>query len=142
MRQIPQRCIIRGDRKTDNTMPVFENDILTNTPLTVAALKAEVEITAFKSSGPGGQHKNKTESAVRIKHLPTGIIVVATENRSQIKNRDLAWQRLIDKLAKRRQKKKPRLPTRPSRAAKEKRLQKKALLSHKKQERQKARLGE
>src|SRR5574341_1114071 len=110
-------------------MPELENDQPAETTLTVAALKAEVEITAFKSSGPGGQHKNKTESAVRIKHLPTGIIVVATESRSQIKNRELAWQRLIEKLAKRRQKKKPRLPTRPSRAAKEKRLEKKTHLS-------------
>ncbi len=123
-------------------MPELENSHPAETPLTVAALKEEVEITAFKSGGPGGQHKNKTESAVRIKHLPTGIIVVATESRSQIKNRELAWQRLIDKLTKRRQKKKPRLPTRPSRAAKEKRLEKKTHLSRKKQERQKVGLGD
>jgi protein subunit release factor B len=110
------------------------------TPLTIAALKNEVEITAFKSSGPGGQHKNKTESAIRIKHVPTGIIAVAAESRSQIKNRELAWQRLIDKLAKRRQKKKPRLPTRPSRAAKEKRLEQKMHVSRKKQERLKVRV--
>jgi protein subunit release factor B len=108
------------------------------TPLTIAALKSEVEITAFKSSGPGGQHKNKTESAIRIKHLPTGIMVVATESRSQIKNRELAWQRLIEKLAKRRQKRKPRLQTQPSRLAKEKRLAQKTQLSLKKQARQKS----
>lgn len=116
-----------------------ENDNLVETPLTISALKNEVEITAFKSSGPGGQHKNKTESAVRIKHLPTGIIVVATESRSQIKNREFAWQRLIEKLARRRQKRKPRLPTRPSRVAKAKRLEQKARLSLKKQTRQKIR---
>jgi protein subunit release factor B len=123
-------------------MPESKESTIAETPLTISALKNEVEITTFKSGGPGGQHKNKTESAVRIKHLPTGIIVTASENRSQIKNRDLAWQRLIEKLAKRRQKRKPRLPTRPSRAAKEKRYHEKRRLSDKKQERQKVRAGE
>ncbi|MDZ7359503.1 MAG: peptide chain release factor-like protein [candidate division KSB1 bacterium] len=118
-------------------MPKSENDKPAETPLTISALKGEVEITAFKSGGPGGQHKNKTESAVRLKHLPTGIIVVATESRSQIKNRELAWQRLIEKLAKRRQKRKPRLRTQPSKAAKEKRLEEKMRRSSKKQARQK-----
>jgi len=112
------------------------------TPLTISALKSEVEITAFKSGGPGGQHKNKTESAVRLKHLPTGVIVVATESRSQIKNRELAWQRLIEKLARRRQKRKPRVPTRPSRTAREKRLEEKIQRSFKKQTRQKVRMEE
>ncbi len=118
-------------------MPESQNNKPAETPLTISALKGEVEITAFKSGGPGGQHKNKTESAVRIKHLPTGIIVVATESRSQIKNRELAWQRLIEKLAKRRQKRKPRLRTRPSKAAREKRLEEKIRRSSKKQARQK-----
>lgn len=118
-------------------MPETEIDKSAETPLTITTLKNEVEITAFKSSGPGGQHKNKTESAIRIKHLPTGIIVVATESRSQIKNRELAWQRLIEKLAKRRQKRKPRLQTQPSRSAREKRLAQKTQMSLKKQARQK-----
>jgi protein subunit release factor B len=126
----------KGDDETP--MPESKIDASAETPLTIAALKNQIEITAFKSSGPGGQHKNKTESAIRIKHLPTGIIAVATESRSQIKNRELAWQRLIEKLAKRRQKRKPRLPTQPSRAAKEKRLAQKTQLSLKKQARQKS----
>jgi protein subunit release factor B len=120
-------------------MPESEKHKLAEIPLTIATLKDQVDITTFKSGGPGGQHKNKTESAVRIKHLPTGIIVTASESRSQIKNRDLAWQRLIEKLAKRRQKRKPRLPTRPSLAAKKKRYQAKIRLSAKKQNRQKIR---
>ena len=124
----------------DDKMPIAESKIDKNaeTPLIIAALKNEVEITAFKSSGPGGQHKNKTESAIRIKHLPTGIIVTASESRSQIKNREQAWQRLLEKLAKRRQKRKPRLQTQPSRTAKEKRLVQKIQLSFKKQARQKS----
>ena len=121
-------------------MPASTNIDTVQTPLTVAALKDEVEITAFKSGGPGGQHKNKTESAVRIKHLPTGIIVVAAENRSQFKNREMAWGRLIEKLARRRQKRKPRIPTRPSTAAKEQRIQEKAQRSRQKQTRQKVRM--
>jgi len=123
-------------------MPESENNKPAETPLIISALKGDVEITAFKSGGPGGQHKNKTESAVRIKHLPTGIMVMATESRSQIKNRELAWQRLIEKLAKRRQKRKPRLRTRPSKAAKEKRLEKKMRRSSKKQARQKIQRNE
>jgi ribosome-associated protein len=121
-------------------MPISESKIdkSAGTPLTISALTNEVEITAFKSSGPGGQHKNKTESAIRIKHLPTGIIVTASESRSQIKNRELAWQRLLEKLARRRQKRKPRLQTQPSRVAKEKRLAQKTQLSLKKQARQKS----
>lgn len=104
--------------------------------LSVAALKNEVEWTAFKSGGPGGQHKNKTESAVRLKHLPTGIVVIAADHRSQFKNREVAWERLIEKLARRRQKRKPRVPTKPSRAAKAKRLDEKKQHAAKKQSRQ------
>jgi phosphoglycolate phosphatase len=96
-------------------------------------LQNEVEITYFKSSGPGGQKKNKTSSAVRIKHVPTGIIVVATENRSQHKNREMAWQRLIDRLEKLNEKPKPRLRTKPPATVKEARLKEKKATSLKKQ---------
>ena len=47
-------------------------------------------MTFFKSPGPGGQHKNKTESGVRLFHRPTGILVTATERRSQFQNRAVA----------------------------------------------------
>jgi len=120
-------------------MPDSTNANIAETPLTIAALKAEVEITAFKSGGPGGQHKNKTESAVRLKHLPTGIIVVAADHRSQFKNRETAWERLIEKLAHRRQKRKPRVPTKPSKVAREKRIEEKAQRSRQKQVRKKVR---
>jgi protein subunit release factor B len=79
----------------------------------------------FRASGPGGQHRNKTESGVRLTHLPTGITVTATERRSQAANRKAARQRLAQRLAQRRHKPKPRKPTRPSRAAKRRRLENK-----------------
>lgn len=54
--------------------------------------------TFTRSSGPGGQHVNKTESAVEITHLPSGIVAVASDSRSQRTNRALALHRLVEKI--------------------------------------------
>ncbi|KDP41122.1 hypothetical protein JCGZ_03613 [Jatropha curcas] len=62
-------------------------------------LMRQCEMDTFKASGPGGQHRNKRESAVRIKHLPTGVISQAVEDRSQHKNRASALRRLRTHLA-------------------------------------------
>ena len=59
---------------------------------------ADVKMESCKSSGAGGQHINKTESAVRLTHLPTGIVVECQEERSQFKNRDKAMKLLSSKL--------------------------------------------
>ncbi|OAY45694.1 peptide chain release factor 1 isoform X2 [Manihot esculenta] len=67
--------------------------------LTDEELMKQCEMDTFKSSGPGGQHRNKRESAVRLKHLPTGIISQAVEDRSQHKNRASALKRLRTLLA-------------------------------------------
>ncbi|XP_058089952.1 uncharacterized protein LOC131236652 isoform X2 [Magnolia sinica] len=62
-------------------------------------LMAQCDMDTFKASGPGGQHRNKRESAVRLKHTPTGIISQAVEDRSQHKNRASALARLRTLLA-------------------------------------------
>ncbi|KAJ0950784.1 putative peptide chain release factor class I/class II [Helianthus annuus] len=62
-------------------------------------LLSQCEMDTYKSSGPGGQHRNKRESAVRIKHIPTGIVAQASEDRSQHKNRASALARLRSLLA-------------------------------------------
>lgn len=110
--------------------------------MTQSHLQGEVEITTYKASGPGGQHRNKTETAVRLKHLPTGIIVTASEHRSQFRNREAAWERLLEKLRARQRKPKPRIATKPTRAAKEQRLQSKATQAAKKSERAKTKRWE
>jgi protein subunit release factor B len=87
-----------------------------------AALLAECEETFFTAGGPGGQHRNKTESGVRLAHPPTGVVVTATERRSQAQNRGEALVRLRERLAALAHREKPRRPTRPTRGSKERRL--------------------
>jgi hypothetical protein len=62
--------------------------------LTDAQLLAECAVDTYRASGPGGQKRNKTSSAVRLRHLPSGLIVIAEESRSQHENRLRALKRL------------------------------------------------
>src|SRR5262245_36453768 len=91
-------------------------------PPHLARLLAESDVTPFKSSGPGGQQKNKTESSVRARHRPSGITRIATESRSQSRNRALALERVWKELQRRARKRKPRVATKPHGAAVERRL--------------------
>ena len=64
------------------------------TQLSEAQLLAQCAVDTYRASGPGGQKRNKTSSAVRIRHLPSGLIVIAEESRSQHENRERALRRL------------------------------------------------
>lgn len=87
-------------------------------------LKKDCDITTFRSSGPGGQHKNVTDSAVRLKHRPTGIVVIGRRHRSQHMNMEDALRRLADRIEERKRaaRKRKRIPTRKSRGVREREL--------------------
>jgi protein subunit release factor B len=101
-------------------------------------LAKHVVVETYKSGGPGGQRKNKTETAVRLTHLPSGITVIATEYRSQVQNRKLAFERLRERLLKVNRLRKRRIPTRIPLGALEKKKEEKRLHSVKKKMRQKS----
>jgi protein subunit release factor B len=96
-------------------------------------LKHQVLLETYRSRGPGGQRKNKVETAVRLKHLPSGITVIATEHRSQAENRKLAFERLRERLMKLNQPRRRRIPTSVSLKAMERRKEEKKAHSKKKQ---------
>lgn len=97
----------------------------------------DIRIDYFRGSGPGGQHRNTSETGVRITHLPTGVVATATESRSRHQNLQKAMVRLEEKLAARFRKKRPRISTKPSRASVRRRLEQKKLLGDKKRGRKK-----
>ena len=91
-------------------------------PSHLKKLLADCDVETFRGPGPGGQHRNKTESAVRMTHRPSGIVRIARDDRSQLRNRRIALERIWLALEARRRKPKPRIPTGPTRSAQEQRL--------------------
>jgi ribosome-associated protein len=115
---------------------------------------AEIELRASRSSGPGGQHANVTASRIEAsfdvdasealtaeqkrriaERAGARVTAVAQDARSQARNRELALERLAERLAAALRRPKKRRPTRPSRAAKERRLEHKRRTSQRKRER-------
>ena len=100
-------------------------------------LLKECNVDTFRAGGKGGQHLNKTESAVRMTHLPTGVVVTCQDERSQYQNKRKCLLQLREKLVALNYRPPKRVPTRKPRSAKEKILETKRKQSQKKQLRQK-----
>jgi protein subunit release factor A len=100
-----------------------------------AALERDSELEVFTGGGPGGQHRNKTQNAVRLHHRPSGVVVTATERRSLEANRQAAFARLRERLERLNFVPKSRKATRPSRSSVKRRLADKRHQSKRKSER-------
>jgi protein subunit release factor B len=93
-------------------------------------LLLECEVETFRSSGPGGQHVNKTESAVRLRHLPSGIVVTSQQERSQHRNKALCLEKLRKKIEKLNYRPAKRVPTHIPASVKNRTLEEKARRSN------------
>ena len=100
-------------------------------------LLKECNVDTFRAGGKGGQHLNKTESAIRMTHIPTGTVVSCQDERSQYQNKRKCLLQLREKLVALNYRPPKRIPTRKPRSAKEKILETKRKQSQKKQLRQK-----
>ena len=114
-----------SDEETNTLVPDLEE------------LEKEVEFTAYQASGPGGQHRNRTFSAIRAKHIPTGIVVTATDSRSQLRNRKIALERLRERLIEHFHEDPPRVPTRKRKSVRVREKQERQRQADKKKLRQK-----
>ena len=103
--------------------------------------ESEIEITHFKGSGPGGQNRNKRMTGVRIVHIPTGLVAVATERRSQEQNLHAAMERLEERLKAYYYRPPPRYKTKPTKGSKERRVNTKVKRSVSKRLRKKISAG-
>ncbi|HEU5226948.1 MAG TPA: peptide chain release factor-like protein [Ktedonobacteraceae bacterium] len=102
-------------------------------PTDRASLERDCDLEFFIAGGPGGQHRNKVSTAVRLTHRPTGTVVTASERRSQYANREAAFARMAARLLAMQHVERPRKATRPTTASRVRRLQAKRRASMNKQ---------
>ncbi len=114
-------------RRVDGGTEMYSTDL--------EVLQNQVIVETYRSRGPGGQRKNKTQTAVRLRHPPSGLTVTATERRSQALNLKSAFNRLRERLERLNRPAKPRRPTSAPKGAVERRLREKKALSLKKRRR-------
>ena len=91
------------------------------------SLERDSDLEFIIASGPGGQHRNKVQTGVRLVHRPTGITVTATERRSQHANRETAFERMQARLEEFQRVEIPRKATRPTAASRARRINKKRI---------------
>ncbi len=113
-----------------------------DTPVTDEELLAQCDVHTFRASGKGGQSVNTTDSAVRLKHRPTGVTVTCRRERSQLLNKRICLSRLRGKLETLAYEQPERVPTKKPRRAKEAVLESKARVSEKKRARRRPSLEE
>ena len=101
-------------------------DTMIRLPKSDEELLRECEIHTFRSSGPGGQHVNKTESAVRLKHLRSGLVVRSQQERNQHRNKAICLQKLREKVERLNYRPLKRIPTKISQSAKNRALEAKS----------------
>ena len=114
-------CRARGSRRENQMIKLPDSD---------EELLRECEVETFRSSGPGGQHVNKTESAVRLRHKPSGVVVTSQEERSQHRNKQLCLEKLRQKIEKLNYRPAKRVPTRVPASVKNRALEEKARRSN------------
>jgi protein subunit release factor B len=111
-------------------------------PDTDEALLDECQVSTFRSTGPGGQGVNTTDSAVRLRHRPTGIVVTCRRRRSQHLNKNECLERLRRRIEEAQRVRPERKPTRRTAAADERRLKEKRRLAQRKRTRREVFDGE
>ena len=86
---------VRKNHKRKNWFIKCEEIIV---PKQIETCTKDVTVQSYRAIGPGGQHRNKVETAIRLIHRSTGVIVTASDGKSQAQNKKKAWKKLIDKL--------------------------------------------